>query len=210
MSKNKQLIFIDDSGDPGFKNYTNSSKLVMASAVFVDKQSATMLNFAISSLRNSLGWKNNHEFKFRKTHRKEKEKFLRLVTNFEFEIYAVYIDKSKYPKSYKYPSKRSLYNWTTRELLKTIPLNNANITLDGKYQKEYKLKVQSYLRHGFNVSEKQISKIKVHDSAHDNLIQLADMIAGTLNRFLEGQKTDSKTYYNIIKKKIVKIREIKP
>ena len=202
MPKNNQLIFIDDSGDPGFKSHASSSKLVMASAVFMDRKTATMLDLAISSFRHTLGWKDNHEFKFRKTHRKEKEEFLRLTTNFNFEIYAVFIDKTKYPDGYKYPNKKSLYNWTTRELLRTIPLDNAYITMDGKYQKEYKLKVQSYLRHGFNNNGKQISKIKVHDSAQDNLIQLADMIAGTLNRFLEGQKTDSKIYYKIIKKKI--------
>ena len=210
MQKVDQLVFIDDSGDPGFKSHASSSKLVMASAVFIDEQTATLLNHAISALRRQLGWQDKHEFKFRKTHSKEKQEFLKLAASFDFKIYAVYIDKSKYPNNYKSPSRESLYNWTTRELLKTIPLSNADITIDGKYQKEYKLKVQTYLRRGFNIDKKLIKKIKVRDSAHDNLIQLADMIAGSLNRYLEGQKTDAKIYYNIVKKKIVTIKELSP
>ena len=210
MQKINHFIFIDDSGDPGFKSHAGSSKLVMASAVFIDAQTATLLNRAITSLRKELGWKDNHEFKFRKTHRKEKLTFLKLAANYNFEIYAVYIDKTKFPTNYKYPGKKSLYNWTTRELLKIIPLSNAYITLDGKYQKEYKLRVRSYLRQGFNSNEKQIKKIDVHDSGRDNLIQLADMIAGAINRHLEAQKSDSELYYNIIKKKITTMKELSP
>ena len=46
-NKNKQLIFIDDSGDPGFKK-TSSSKFVMAAAVFINSKEAVKLSKQIA------------------------------------------------------------------------------------------------------------------------------------------------------------------
>ena len=42
----------------------------------------------------------------------------------------------------------------------------------------------------------------------DNLIQLADMVVGSINRALIADKTDSVTYLNIIKKKIIEIKQL--
>ena len=91
----KQLIFIDDSGDPGFKN-VSSVNFVMAAAIFIDPEAATMVNEAISEYRRSLGWKAGHEFKFRTTAKNIKLRFLEIVNRYNFDIYAVYIRKSDY------------------------------------------------------------------------------------------------------------------
>ena len=66
---NKQLVFIDDSGDPGFKAGASSNNFIMASAVFIDEKIATKVNCAISDFRRSLGWQDETEFKFRKTNK---------------------------------------------------------------------------------------------------------------------------------------------
>ena len=51
----KQLVFVDDSGDPGFKS-VSSVNFVMACAVFVNPKIATDLNMEISNFRRSLKW----------------------------------------------------------------------------------------------------------------------------------------------------------
>lgn len=48
----------------------------------------------------------------------------------------------------------------------------------------------------------------VQDSRRDNLIQLADVIAGSINRSFQTDKTDSEDYLRIIKKKIVELRNL--
>lgn len=207
MNKNKQLVFIDDSGDPGFRGAT-SSNFIMASAVFASAEVATELNNLIGSFRESLGWQEEAEFKFRKTNKQIIKTLLEAVSKYDFEIYAVYVDKNTFAKMLPVFDEEKLYNWTVKELLKTIPLNNASVIIDGRSTKEHKLRIASYLRHEINANEHKIMDIKTRDSVKDNLIQLADLIAGAVNRSMQKDKTDSKIYLNAIKKNIVSIERL--
>jgi len=204
---NKQLIFIDDSGDPGFKEGISSSAFVMAAAIFIDSEVATKVNEEISKYRKELGWKDEHEFKFRKAPKRVKLQFLKIVNQYEFDIYAVYLNKSDYPNAFKFSDDEKLYNWATKELLAIMPLKNARIKADGKYGRKYKLRVKTYIRQELNSStEKRIDDFDIQDSVHDNLIQLADIIVGSINRSFQKDKTDANDYINIIKKKIIKLK----
>lgn len=201
-----QLVFIDDSGDPGFKDGTNSSNLVMAGAVFIDPKEAARVSREITAYRRSLGWKDEHEFKFRKAPKSVKLRFLELVNQFDFQIYAVYIDKTKYPCSIQLFDHHKLYDWTVKELLKIIPMSEARVKIDGSLSRDHRLKVKSDIRKEINVTEYKIKQIQPQDSAKDNLIQLADMIVGSINRSFQPDKTDAEIYIRIIRHKI---RELK-
>ena len=206
----KQLVFIDDSGDPGFKKGASSANLIMAAVFFDDTEHASLVNEAISAYRNSLGWKENHEFKFRTTSKSIKFNFLKIVNQYNFEIYAVYINKSEHSNVFRILDDRKLYNWITKELLSLMPLKNAQIKMDGKYDKRYKLRLKTYIRQEVNTaSNKKVKSFDDQDSRRDNLIQLADIVAESINRSLQTEKTDSKYYINIIKKKIVKLVKLK-
>ena len=91
----KQLIFIDDSGDPGFKR-ASSSNFIMAAALFVDPDIATKLSNRISEYRKSLNWRKDYEFKFSKIRKDIIIELLNIVSVYDFEIYAVYIDKKNF------------------------------------------------------------------------------------------------------------------
>ncbi|MBQ3306205.1 DUF3800 domain-containing protein [Candidatus Saccharibacteria bacterium] len=205
----KQLVFIDDSGDPGFKAGASSSTFVMASAIFIDSESAQLVDDAISQYRRSLGWKDSHEFKFRTTAKPIKLEFLRIVNQYNFDIYAVYVDKAKYPNMFKLAANDKLYNWSTKELLAIMPLEDAAIRMDGKYTRQYKLRVKTYIRRELNSGEnKKVADFDTSDSRRDNLIQLTDIIVGSINRSLQKEKTDSDEYINIIRKKIVELKSL--
>ena len=205
----KQLVFIDDSGDPGFKAGASSSTFVMASAIFIDSESAQLVDDAISQYRRSLGWKDSHEFKFRTTDKPIKLEFLRIVNQYNFDIYAVYVDKAKYPNMFKLAANDKLYNWSTKELLAIMPLEDAAIRMDGKYTRQYKLRVKTYIRRELNSGEnKKVADFDTSDSRRDNLIQLTDIIVGSINRSLQKEKTDSDEYINIIRKKIVELKSL--
>lgn len=203
----KQLVFIDDSGDPGFKEGTSSSSFVLAAALFIDPVVATCVNNEITVYRRSLGWKDEHEFKFRKAPKRVKLRFLETVSSYNFDIYAVYINKTDYPNVFKFTDDEKLYNWTIKELLSIMPLENAKVKSDGKYGKKYKQRVQTYIRRELNTKElKKVEAFDIKDSNKDNLIQLADIIVGSINRSFQTEKTDSDEYIRIIRKKIVELK----
>jgi hypothetical protein len=59
------LVFIDDSGDPGFKLDKGSSRyFVVACVIFDDNLDAEEAALKIKRLRRTLGWRNEQEFKF--------------------------------------------------------------------------------------------------------------------------------------------------
>jgi len=56
----KQLVFVDDSGDPGLKN-TSSNNFVIAAALFINPRVAETLSEQISRYRKSLGWRDDYD-----------------------------------------------------------------------------------------------------------------------------------------------------
>lgn len=121
----------------------------------------------------------------------------------------MYLDKTKYLGLLQIVNPGELYNWTIKELLELIPLNEAKVNLDGRFSKEYRLRVAAYLRHSLNgPNQYKIKEVKSRDSKDDNLIQLADIIAGAINRSLQGNKTDSREYIDIINDKIVTLKQL--
>ncbi len=62
----KQLVFIDDSGDPSL-HASSSQHFVIACALFMDDTIASLVASTIREYRRSKGWGNKSEFKFRMT-----------------------------------------------------------------------------------------------------------------------------------------------
>lgn len=136
----EQLIFIDDSGDPGFRGAT-SNNFIMAAAVFIDPITATEVNKVISDFRQSLGWREETEFKFRKTNKQIIKQLLCAVCRYHFKIYAVYVDKNSYKRMLPVFDREKLYNWTVKELLCIIPMSEASVKIDGRSSREHKLRM---------------------------------------------------------------------
>lgn len=207
----KQLIFIDDSGDPGFKA-VSSDNFVMAAALFIDPEVAESIMREIDEYRKLLGWRYNHEFKFTKNPKNVVVEMLRRVSDYDFKVYAVYIEKSDFreitPAMAPFFDREKLYNWTIKELLREIPLEVAKITIDGRSSKQNMKNTKTYLRREINGDNSKKLDIKFDDSVTTDLLQLADLIAGSINRSLQPDKTDSKDYINIFRDKIVKIQKI--
>lgn len=209
MKSAGQLIFIDDSGDPGFKKGVSSSNFILAAALFMDSDTAKLVNDAIIEYRRLLGWRDDYEFKFAKIRKDIIIELLKIVTHYDFQIYAVYVNKENYANLFRfYLDSEKFYNWATKELLSIMPLAEAKIKIDGKYNKQYKLHVKTYIRKELNSESRKVADFGVQDSKRDNLIQLADIIAGSIHRSFQSNKTDSEKYIRIIKKKIVKLKKL--
>ncbi len=209
MKKSGQLVFIDDSGDPGFKKGVSSSNFILAAALFIDPETAALANNALTEYRRSLGWRDDYEFKFAKIRKDIIIELLNKIRQYDFSIYAVYINKTDCPNLFRFfVDKERLYNWATKELLKTMPLEEAKVKIDGKYGKQYKLHVKTYIRKELNVGERKIADFRVQDSKKDNLIQLADIVAGSIHRSFQNEKSDAKDYICILRKKIAQLKKL--
>ena len=207
----KKIIFIDDSGDPGFKS-DSSDNFVIAAALFMNPEIAESVMWTINDFRNLLGWKYNHEFKFSKNPKKVVKELLQKVVEYDFQVYAVYIEKNDFHEIssslIQFFNREKLYNWTIKELLKDIPMETAKITIDGRSNKSERNITCTYLRRELNGDRSKNLKITIQDSVRTDLLQLADLIAGSINRSLQLNKTDCKDYISIFEDKIVGIRKI--
>jgi len=74
--------------------------------------------------------------------------------------------------------------------------------IDGSGSREFKHQFQSYLKRKVG---SLIKKVKIQSFHSNNLIQLADMIAGSIHRSY-GQKGDSGIYRKIIKPREIKVQ----
>ena len=81
-------------------------------------------------------------------------------------------------------------------------LTEAVVVLDGKGSRTFRRQFASYLKRKIDTepsSTRYIRKVKLQDSAKNNLLQLADMVCGAVYRSLNVQKTDALLYRALIK-----------
>ncbi len=200
------LVFIDDSGDPGFKLDKGSSHFFVISAVlFDDNLEAEKTAVAIKELRRELKFGDNVEFKFNKSKRLVREKFLSAVNPFSFKIRCIVIEKGIIYSDELRRNKKHFYAFAIKTLLKYSgeEIKNAKIKVDGSGDREFKRNFLTYLRRELNTKDKCVLEhCKLVDSKGNVLIQLADMIAGAIRRSYSKDKTDKDIYKGIIKKHI--------
>jgi len=197
----KQLVFIDDSGDPGFKLDRGSSKyFVIACVIFNDPLDAEETALAIKKYRRDLGWRPDREFKFNKTKKVYVGELLNLVATTNFTIRAICINKALIHSHEMRNKQDSFYNYAIKEVLsKSEKLSKASIRLDGHSGRAYKESAITYLRREVNSQSQKIAKVKFVDSKTNNLIQLADLAAGSILRSTQDDKTDQNMYLDILK-----------
>lgn len=200
------LVFIDDSGDAGFKLDKGSSEFFVISAViFDDDLEAEKTAIAIKELRRKLKFPDDVEFKFNKSSKKTRKEFLEAVASYKFRIRSIVVDKKLIYSHELKNDKNSFYSYTIKSLLKynNNSILGASIKIDGSGDRIFRKNFLAYLRKQLNSKQSKIIKnCKLSDSKSNVLIQLADMIAGSIRRSYETNKTDCKTYKTIIKKRI--------
>lgn len=211
--KYKQLVFIDDSGDPGFKIKKGaSSHFVVACIIFDDPLVAEETALAIKKYRRKINFPDTVEFKFSKSSNRIKKGFLKSISKFDFRIRAVVVDKSIIRSEELKNSKNSFYNYFIKEVLvhNKGTLKNSKIKLDGHGDRLFRRNMATYLRRELNTSQKKVMKnFRLVNSRQNVLIQMADMIAGAIRRSYVSGKKNNKTYRTIINKKIEDCWEFK-
>ncbi|MDO8658296.1 MAG: DUF3800 domain-containing protein [Candidatus Levybacteria bacterium] len=181
------LVFIDDSGDPGFKIEKGSSKVfIIALVIFNDSLEAEKTSLAIKELRRKLKVSDLYEFKFNKTNSKFKKQFFNCVKSFKYKIRAIVVKKEAIYSSRLKNYKENFYNYIIMQVLRHNGglIKKAKLKFDRRGEKVIRNELRAYLSRELDNKNKLIFKeLKFVDSRQNTLIQLADMVAGSIYSF---------------------------
>lgn len=185
------LIFIDDSGDPGFQIQKGSTPFfVISLVIFDDPLEAEKASLSIKELRRRLKVSDLYEFRFNKTNRKFKKEFFDIVKSFKFRVRAIVVDKhvihSQRLKNYK----ENFYNYVIMQVLKQSWgfIKEAKLKFDKRGERNLRDELRVYLSQQLNNKKEKIFKnLKFVDSRQNTLVQLADMVAGCIFASYSGK-----------------------
>jgi len=195
------IIAIDDAGDPGFKLGRGSTEYFAIAAVFFDDDlDAEEVALKIKRLRRHLNWNPLHEFKFRKTSAGIKKQFFSMLKPLSFRTVVVLINKNTIVDKNVRENPSKFYNTAILEAIKACgSLHRTHIYIDGEKGNDYRRRTKTFFRQ--HLSKDAIKDLTYKDSKEDNLIQLADMIAGAALHSVE-KREDATIYISLIKKHI--------
>jgi len=196
------LVFVDESGDPGLKIGQGSSRhFVVVLVIFEDNDEAQAADDRIALLRREMRLEPRFEFRFNKCRKNFREQFLRAAAPYQFFYYGIVINKDPnklWGEGFQH--KESFYKYTCSLVFENAKpyLNNATVIIDGSGNRDFRRQLQRYFKGRVNIpGQRFINKVKIQDSSRNNLLQLADMVAGAVHRNF-GTKGDASFYRGII------------
>ena len=198
-------IFIDDSGDGGFKfGSGSSSHLVMAACVFPDPAQIELLKSRMLRCAAQNGVKT--EFKYSKTKERTKDCFFECTDDVVFHVRAICIDKSLITSSLLRESPSALKSYAIRLLLSKGfgNIRDAKVVIDGQDTKAFGIPDQAYLMNMANREQPgTIRRVEWADSKQNVGVQLADMVAGAINRGIRTHKPKDLKHLRVIGRRTV-------
>jgi Protein of unknown function (DUF3800) len=182
------LVLIDESGDPGIKLDGGSSEyLVVTLVLFEDHDEALEVEKAIEELRAELRLSPNFEFHFTNLKHAWRESFLKKVSGFDWFYFSIVINKSRLSgPGFQLPD--SFYKYTCSLVFQNAKphLTDAVVVIDGSGARKFRRELCNYLRKRVNppdhIGPKPIKKVKVQESHANPLLQLADLVCGSVAR----------------------------
>jgi hypothetical protein len=202
------LVFIDESGDPGFKLSKGSSATFTAAlAAFRDPDQARAAHAAIEATAVRL--RIRPEFKFSKCRPEVRDAFFETVRPFTFCVRAIVVQKKLIYSTHLRSRKEAFYSFFVKSMLKFDDglLKTARIVIDGSGDRDFKREMGAYFRH--QLGKGKVESIKFNDSVSDRLVQLADMCAGAIARSYKRERPDKDRWRDMLAAKIEKIWEFR-
>ncbi|MFN3816263.1 DUF3800 domain-containing protein [Brevundimonas sp.] len=183
------LVYIDESGDAGFRLEQGSSPVFVAAMVlFADADDAAFTRRLIEG--SAARRQHRGEFKFSKSRDIVRDQFFRAVAAAPFRLRAIVVEKSIIHSAYLRTDKDSFYEFFVKQMLRhdNDRLMNAKIIIDGSGDREFRQKLSTAIRR--KVREGAVRDCRFSDSRNDPLIQLADMCAGAIARSFREDRQD--------------------
>jgi hypothetical protein len=195
------LVFIDESGDPGFKLTKGSTAVFVAALVaFRDSEQARATQAAIDAAATRL--RIRPEFKFNKCRDEIRDAFFETVQPFDFRVRAIAVKKELIYSSRLRSEKEAFYSFFVNSMLKFDdgPLEAARIVIDGSGDRGFRRELEAYLRR--HLGRGKVKSIRFRNSQSDPLVQLADMCAGAIARSFKTNRSDRWRWRNMLGSKV--------
>lgn len=174
---------VDESGDPGLRRGASSPFLVIACVVTSDHAA---VEEEVRRFQRKNSWSQGREMKFEGTSPRNRLATLQWVRTLPIEAHALTIDKWAITIPYR-EILPDLYQFALRRCLVSA-LNGRSVDLviidQVGRDKLYKQRVRTGLRQFLNGppgrGARMVGEVAIRDSEHEVLLQLADMVAGSV------------------------------
>ena len=171
-------IYVDWSGDPGFRFRRGSSELLLVAAI-----SSRDHEIDVSPLRKRLHLSDSFEFHFTKTTDDIRKKFQRyVISDLDFPLAVVLrINKQRTPQEFREMSGEQILATFISYTIQNLPvqlLDNSILFYDGKKEQR---SFRSALRSTLSASLKStvyLREVKALPASKSDGLQTADMLAG--------------------------------
>ena len=200
------LVFIDESGCPGFKMAKGSDPVfALGMVIFKSAETANEASVAIQQLRSDIGHK--AEFKFSKSSTEARDAFFKRVATCDFAVRALVVNKEVIYSEKLRTNNDAFYNYFVKQLMNFDDgaLKDARVRIDGSGSRDFQRALGSYLRRELRG---KIRDLKMIDSHRDQLMQLADMCIGAIARSYRD-RDDPARWRNMLRHRIENVWEFK-
>jgi hypothetical protein len=205
------LVFVDESGDTGMSRKPGQSAYFVVTLVrFESDEEGERASARIDALRPELGLDHRFEFHFHETKPEIRQRFLRAMLPFDWRFLAFVVNKRAL-WSPTFHSSETMYKRAARYVFENASsyLDDAKVVFDKTGSARFRRELSRYLKallHPGSGQRRRIKKIKPAVSARDNLVQLADMVSGSIYRSMHTDKKDFWDYRRIIEGKALQVR----
>lgn len=201
------LVFIDESGDPGFRVGEGATPLFVAAMVVFDSgEAARQTETAIQGLRRGL--RSAGEFKFNKTRDELKDRFFEAVRGCPFRVRAIVVEKARIYSPHLKVDKEGFYRFFVRQMMShdAGALSDARIVIDGSGDREFRRLLETYLRRQLGG---RLREVRFSNSRSDVLVQLADMCVGAIARSFRRDRANADRWRRMLAPRIDDVWEFR-
>jgi hypothetical protein len=195
------LVFMDESGDPGFKLKKGSSAVFVAALVdFHDHRQARAAQAAIETAAVRL--RIRPEFKFNKCRDEIRDAFFETVRPFAFCVRAIVVKKELIYSTLLRSETEAFYSFFVKTMLNFDNglLKDARVVIDGSGDRGFRQELEAYLRR--ELGRGRVKSIRFRNSESDRLVQLADMCAGAIARSYKANRGEPFRWRTMLGRKI--------
>lgn len=177
---------------------------------FIATQQPDTLREVLADLRQELGFRETHEFKFHKmTSAEIRNRVFSTLARADFEAWGLIVDKTRLPKIFETTENIEIYTHFITELLGIIPAElqrDATLILDefgSTPDLRTELRRTMIKRH----MPRLFKRVIVRSSHRESLIQVADLVAGSIMRM--DSQNDAEAF-DMISRKIKRLEIYRP
>lgn len=194
------LVFIDESGDPGFRLKEGSSPVFVAAMVIFENDAAARETEDI--IRNAMRKMDiRPEFKFNKCRPEVRDAFFGAVKDCPFRVRAIVVEKDKIRSPHLRSNKEDFYRYFVRLMMTHDggSIENATVVIDGSGDRKFRQTFRAGVRQ--RLGEK-IKEVRLQKSHRDPLVQLADMCCGAIARSYRTDRKDCDRWRRMLRPRI--------